>query len=211
MLSALVMIRFRRLTDFVRNHRWKALCLALCAILAAVFLPDLYLEKWDSLARRQRIHKRVTQLLEQAKQHPDDLTHIRELLKIAQGQYSFGATVATVAIGDAETSAKQILPEIASLLKSPNDFVAREAAIALGKQKQASRAVLEDLESALDRNGDTAVFAAEAVGEIGRAARRSVPVLKSKLGRWKLLDDAITNAIKKIEIDGRNGADAVKP
>ena len=101
-----------------------------------VFWPGLLSFTFvDSSARRSYVRQKVKSLLDQAKRNPDEPKYVRQLVDIARSHYRFGATIATVAIGDAGESTKFVVNDLADLLESSDPYVAREAARAFGKHK----------------------------------------------------------------------------
>ena len=156
----------------------------------------------DNPIKRYAVHRRVAWLQADVKAHPENTKSIDKLLNIATGDYRFGATVATVALGDVGCYSFEVRKKLASLLNSPNLYVQREAARSLGRCGPASADVMEEIEEYVEgelSGRDSVAFAVQALGNIGFPARRCIPLLRSKIGQSRMLDVRIEEALEKLE------------
>ena len=162
----------------------------------------------DSIGRRRRVSREIDSLAETARLHPEDERYAKQLLKIANGNYSFAASHAAGSLGEIGEAAKPVLHEMAELLNSPNPFVEREIALAFEKLGPLSAPVLQSLEEKVAQGtGDGACFSAQAIGKIGLPAVRSLPLLRRRLGSVNpTFDDSLKRAISALEKVERDAA-----
>lgn len=174
----------------------------LCAIAAPFIHAWMWRNVWDTRARRQLVAHEIREIADAAIADPANEKHIRELLSIAKGSYSFAAAYATATLGTVGPAATPVIREIAALMKSDDPFVRREAALSLGELGPLSAPAIDILERQVMHGwptDETTCFAAESIGCIGPAARDSLPLLRSQLGRSQSLDRSLNRAIEMLE------------
>ena len=175
---------------------------AIVAIAALVGALIVSLFERDTYVRRRFENWRIARIATEARQHPGDSQYAKRLVAIARGTYSFGAMRATVAIGNLGEGAREVIGDLGELLDSTDPYVEREAALALEKLGPISEPALPFLERKVREGSpanDATAFAALAIGRIGERGRRSLPLLRSKLGLNEIFDDCLQQAIKALE------------
>ena len=155
----------------------------------------------DTIWRRKDVSRRIDAIVLNSKAHPDNSQHAKQLLEIANGDYSFAASRAAGALGKIGPAANPVLKDMAKLLESPDPNVRREVALAFSRLGPLSSPVLEELEAMVENStSDSAWFSAEAIGKIGIPAKRSLPLLRRRLGTGVAqFDDSLRRAISALE------------
>ncbi len=169
----------------------------------------------DTLAKRKVAADEVQALILDAKDHLKAETAVARLLQIAQSQYSFGATLAAGAFGKIGEAARPAVPVLARLMTSKDKFVASAAARSLAELGPISEAAIPQLEDRIhhEYEWDVVWHAAEALGNIGRPAIGSLPLLRERLAECdedsrrrggersdgEILPKRLREAIKKLE------------
>lgn len=156
----------------------------------------------DSVERRRNSNHHAHRLADQARKNPEDPRYALQLLEIARGDYSFGATQATAALGTIGEAARPVIHELAALIDSPDGYVSREAARSLANlgpiSEPALTAIVRQVEYG-DAGDDTTWFAAQALGNIGKAGVPHLPLLRRRLGEDEWFDMSLKRAIQKLE------------
>jgi HEAT repeat protein len=185
------------------------------SILVGTALVLLWLFVLDTISSRRITSWRIRQIANKAIADPNDWRYATRLLSIAKGNWHlatsgnrrFAACKAAQAIGDIGEPAKSVVVELAGLLQSPDAFLQRSTAEALAQLGPVSEPALDALEEQVahgDPLDDTTWFSAEAIGRIGRPARRLLPLLRKKLGTGNdQFDYSLRQAIANLEGGGK--------
>lgn len=156
----------------------------------------------DTRTRRQAIASHVRDLVARIQSEPDNSKFVDELVMIAKGNYSFGATLATVALGKIGENAEPVVDQIGDLLFSEDPYVSREAAFALARLGPIAKSQLPKLLRAINDPDFQADYAAyEAIGSMGEDAVDTLPFLlrKSEDGVSVLAKGPLCDAIRNLE------------
>ena len=125
---------------------------------------------------------------------------LRYLRTLAQGEWSFGATIAVLALGDVEDRNGDVLNLIEAACMSSNRYVKRSAAQALQRQgRNAVRSVPILAQLLGEPIFDAAIFAADALAELGPeacAARESL--LRAEKSSSRLVAEAARRALSML-------------
>jgi hypothetical protein len=156
---------------------------------------------WDTPANRVRVAREIKDIVQLSQANPDDPSYARDLIERTQSSYHWEASYAVWAIGEIGDAAIPIIDELAELMFSEDRLLAREASLALVELGPRSVLVISQLERrvATGITSDSAWFAAEAIGNLGADATRSLPVLRDRLGASPVLDEYLLRAIEAIE------------
>lgn len=155
----------------------------------------------DTSWRRDRMSRRIQELKLKCLRDPNNPAHAQQLVEIARSDYSFAATLATSALGQLGEQSRPHIPTLGRLVRSSDPFVAREAALALRELGPLSLPALDDLEFRVGegyQGTDVSVFSIQAIGEIGKAAESSLPLLTEARELHPELSAEIDAAVKKI-------------
>ncbi|WP_397568391.1 HEAT repeat domain-containing protein [Schlesneria sp. T3-172] len=156
----------------------------------------------DTSYKRHVVLRHIKALQNDLRKNPSDPTSIAKLINITNGNYSFGATKATIALGEMAPFSLAVRKQMVLLLNSPNLYVQREAAISLANCGAGSVDVIEEMVNYLETehsSRDSVGFVVEAIGNIGCPASQYIAVLRSRLGQGSVLDMQLLEAINKLE------------
>lgn len=103
----------------------------------------------DTIARRKAVSRQVRLLVERIKLDENNSIPLSELITLAKSKYSFGATIATIAIGDLGDDAAPAVFVLGESLESNDPYVSRAAAISLGRLGRIAKSQLPKLEEVL--------------------------------------------------------------
>ncbi|TVM02154.1 MAG: hypothetical protein CV087_09940 [Candidatus Brocadia sp. WS118] len=131
-----------------------------------------------------------------------------QLIEIVDGKDAFAAVSAIMALGEIKDNSNETLDCILRAIRRKEVFALdREAARALSKIKPERADIIDELIHQLDNEPrDVSWFSAEALGEIGTAAKKALPKLNEKLSsNDHLLKKSCEMAIQKI-LQGEGGS-----
>ncbi len=185
----------------------------LVTALAVWFLFGFALSRWE-VNRRYREIERIQAIIRLVKQDPTDPTPLRELVNYADRREDWDRTQMFAQmreLGPAFQKAPQtrkvfdeiLLPVIKKGLDDPSGGVRRESALAAGAFGPLSKPAMWELIQAIKKypNEDTALFSAEALGEIGPEAREAIPAIEEVEKTWPGFEQTIERSLQKIRGD----------
>lgn len=136
---------------------------------------------FDSQAKRKSASIQVRNLVRKINAGEDVASSRDELLKIAQGNYDFGAIYAVVGIGDIGCNAYPIIDKIGDLLLSSDPYVAREAAYSISRLGAVARSQLPNLLIVMKDPNAELWPVLSAIDNMGIDALESLPQLRERL------------------------------
>ena len=176
----------------------KMASVAMLIALAALLL--WLLMQVDTKWKRQWTHSCVNSAVRDAKVPARRESALRYLRALAQGKWSFGATIAVLALGDVEDRNGDVLTLIEAACMSSNLYVKRSGAQALQRQGRNAVRSVPLLAQLLDEPiSDAAIFAADALAELGPeacAARESL--LRAEKSSSRLVAEAARLALSML-------------
>jgi hypothetical protein len=179
---------------------------------AAVFslLVGFGCDESEASRRLQEIERFQT-IIKRAKQDPTNPAPARELVSYSDRKNDWDRTQMFAQMRELgrvyRDNAKArplfeviMLPVIKKGLNDSSGFVRREAALAAKAFGSLSKPAMPELIQAMRKypNEDTALFAVEALGEIGPDARGAIPDIEAAAKNWTQFERSINGALKKI-------------
>jgi len=133
----------------------------------------------ETSSDRERIAQKLQYLSKAHRDDPEGDRFLKDIITILNSRWSFARVYACTELQALGPLAKLAIPDLIRALGCGNPFVEREAARALGTVSVGMDDAVEPLRRKLYAKGsDAAIFAAEALGNIGSPAIRTIPDLE---------------------------------